>query len=539
MRLPNMSRRDFLHMCSAAAPAILVPSVLRAVGTGSISAVSSPASENVEIALAARADQVSILPGKTTSVWRYTARLHAGRGDAIASLGGSSYLGPVLRMRPGDHFRAHITNQLPEATTVHWHGLHVPSDMDGQPRLPIAPGETFTADFVVKDRPGIYWYHPHPHGPDGGRTGFQVYRGLAGLLIIDSPGEASLGLPAGEQDLPLVIQDRRFDGDNQLVYLAQGMQGMRERMMGFLGDRIVVNGKVDHRLDVATRPYRLRLLNGSNSRIYKLAWSDGRPMTVLGVQGGLLERPIKRPYLTLAPAERIDLWVDFSYDRVGESVRLVSLEFKAGMMAGMMAGGSEGMSGGMMSGMMGSGMMGAGVTHQLPLGSAFDVMAFHVNRREKHALKLPVRLVAAPKLVPHDAVNRNQPRRFELTMRMMQGLINGRRFDGTRVADDEIVDLNSVEVWEFDNRSMLPHPMHVHGLQFLVLQRSQARGSMGWGGLDEGHVDEGWHDTVLVMPGERVRILLSFRDYSGLYLYHCHNLEHEDGGMMRYYRVKT
>ncbi len=124
-------------------------------------------------------------------------------------------------------------------------------------------------------------------------------------------------------------------------------------------------------------------------------------------------------------------------------------------------------------------------------------------------------------------------------MRMMQGMINGRRFDGTHVADDEIVDLNSVEVWEFDNRSMLPHPMHVHGLQFLVLQRSQARGSMGWGGLDEGHVDEGWHDTVLVMPGERVRILLAFRDYSGLYLYHCHNLEHEDNGMMRYYKVNV
>lgn len=538
MKSDQLSRRKFLQFGIGAVPMLMMPAAIAATGHVQASA-SKVVHPDVEITMDAGVGHAAILDGTPTKVWRYRGHLVRGRANALTPDDRNSYPGPILRLRPGDHFRAHITNHLTEATTVHWHGLHVPSDMDGQPRLPIAPGAAFTADFIVKDRPGIYWYHPHPHGPDGGRTGFQVYHGLAGLLIIDSPEEASLGLPSGEQDLPLVIQDRRFDSDNQLVYLAQGMQGMRERMMGFLGDRIVVNGKVDHRLDVATKPYRLRLLNGSNSRIYKLAWSDGRPMIVLGVQGGLLARPITRPYLTLAPAERIDLWVDFSHSQVGDNLRLVSHEFKAGMMAGMMTRGSDGKSGGMMSGMMGNGMMGAEVTNQLPLGSAFDVMAFHVDRHEKHALKLPDRLVAAPALTVHDAVNRNQPRRFELTMRMMQGLINGRRFDGTHVADDEIVDLNSVEVWEFDNRSMLPHPMHVHGLQFLVLQRSQARGSMGWGGLDEGHVDEGWHDTVLVMPGERVRILLPFRDYSGLYLYHCHNLEHEDNGMMRYYKVKA
>jgi FtsP/CotA-like multicopper oxidase with cupredoxin domain len=123
-------------------------------------------------------------------------------------------------------------------------------------------------------------------------------------------------------------------------------------------------------------------------------------------------------------------------------------------------------------------------------------------------------------------------------MRMMQGSINGRHFQGTEVAADEMVRLGTTEIWEFENRSMLPHPMHVHGLQFLVLERGGGSTS-GWSGLEQGHVDEGWHDTVLVMPGERVRILVPFLDYKGLYLYHCHILEHEDGGMMRYYKVNA
>jgi FtsP/CotA-like multicopper oxidase with cupredoxin domain len=326
------------------------------------------------------------------------------------------------------------------------------------------------------------------------------------------------------------------------------MPGMRQRMMGFLGDRILVNGHPDHRIDVATRPYRLRLLNGSNSRIYKLAWSNGRPMTVLGTDGGLLPAPIQSPYLTLAPAQRRDVWVDFGDVPVGREVRLVSRGFEAGMMGRMMGGGkmsggmmSGGMMDGMMSGIMGRSMMGGGMMNadRLPLGSEFDVMRFRVARRAKDTAALPHRLAAAPTLKPADAVNRTHPRRFELMMRMMRGTINGRHFEGAQVADDEIVHLGDVEVWEFENRSMLPHPMHVNGLQFLVLERHAVMGAMGWSGLEDGHVDAGWHDTVLVMPGQRVRILLDFRDYSGLYLYHCHNLEHEDGGMMRYYRVQA
>ena len=128
-----------------------------------------------------------------------------------------SYLGPILRVRQGQRVRVHFTNELTEPTIVHWHGLLVPAEMDGHPSYAIDPGETYVYDFQVINRAGTYWFHPHPHGMTGG----QVYRGLAGLFIVSDEEEAALALPPGEYDLPLVIQDRVFDDDNQMVYMAQ------------------------------------------------------------------------------------------------------------------------------------------------------------------------------------------------------------------------------------------------------------------------------------------------------------------------------
>ena len=193
----------------------------------------------------------------------------------------------------------------------------------------------------MRNRAGTYWYHPHPHGI----TGPQVYSGLAGLFLVSDDEEKAAGLPTGEYDIPLVIQDRAFDNNNQLVYLS----GQRmEQMTGFLGDWILVNGQPDFILPVATHAYRLRLLNGSNSRIYRLAWQDGSPLTVIGTDGGLLEKPVYRRYVMLGPGERLELWADFSKYPVGSETALVSLPFDAGALAGGRRGG------GMMGGMMGS-----------------------------------------------------------------------------------------------------------------------------------------------------------------------------------------
>ncbi len=428
----------------------------------------------------------------------------------------------MIRLRRGQRFRALIENALPEDTTVHWHGLHVPSDVDGQPRLPIRPGNSMEVTFDVVDRAGLYWYHPHPHGPDGGRVGFQCYAGLAGPLVIEDEAERALGLPAGEQELVLVLQDRSFTGDNALRYIGGGMGSMMARMRGFRGDRMLVNGRPDARREVATRPHRLRLLNGSNARIYKLAWSDGRPVTVIGTDGGLLAAPEKRPFVTLAPAQRIDVWVDFGDDEPGTAVQLVSEAYQTGMMG-------DGMMG---NDMMRGGMMDDGMT----MGSRrFPLVTFDVARRIRVSARLPPHLSGD---LPLPRVQSDTPvRRFTLGMRMMHGFtINGRQMAGATVADDEIVRLGRTEIWEFVNESPMPHPMHVHGLQFSVIGRSSDRSA---GDLHAGVVDAGLHDTVLVFPGERVRIALTFEDFTGYYMYHCHNMEHEDDGMMRYYRVDT
>ena len=297
-------------------------------------------------------------------------------------------------------------------------------------------------------------------------------------------------------------------------------------MTGFLGDYILVNGIPDFTLPVSTTAYRLRLLNGSNSRIYKLAWKDGRPLTVIGTDGGLLEKPVSRRYVFLAPGERIELWTDFSDNSMGYETEIISLPFDAGATGGTRRG----------RGMMMGGRMGQ--NQKLPNGAGFSVFKIKVT---KHVIKkqtLPENLSKIGPMQQDKAVNLLRPRQFYITMNHMRWSINGRVFQMEDVADDEIVQLGSNEIWEFYNtggRMMhmmnMPHPIHLHGKQFRVIERSGVR--------HDGYVDEGWKDTVLLMPGERIRILVDFSDYPGLFLYHCHNLEHEDMGMMRNYFVRT
>ena len=486
--------------------------------------------------------QLRTEPGAPSDVWRYTAERIVGPEDTLTPVG-ESYTGPLIRLRRGQRLRVRIDNDLPEDTTVHWHGLHVPPDVDGQPRLPIAPATSMAVAFDVVDRAGLYWYHPHPHGPDGGRVGFQSYAGLAGPLIINDDAERALELPDGERELVLILQDRTFSNGNELQYIDDGGMGaMMTRMQGFRGERVLVNGHPDARREVSTQPYRLRLLNGSNSRIYKLAWSDGRAVTVIGTDGGLLAKPERRRSVTLAPAQRIDLWVDFGDTEPGESVQLVSEEYQLGMMGERMGDMMDrGMMGDRMGGMMDRGMMGDRMGEMMDRGMMRDMMGserlslvtFAVVARANDAETLPERLAQD---LPASPVQADTPvRRFELGMRMMQGFtINGRQMEGATVADDEIVRLAQTEIWEFVNNTMMPHPMHVHGLQFLVQERISAGGKTD---LHDGIIDAGLHDTVLVFPEERVRIALTFKDFEGFYMYHCHTMEHEDAGMMRYFKV--
>lgn len=507
----KFSRRDLLKIAGAGGVSLLLNGCLPqfpTISRGTSSEFQEEIPLDLEISLTAVPDQIELFPGEKTTVWRYRGEVISGPVAAIQELQGS-YLGPTIHVNQGDRIRVHFKNELPEPTIIHWHGLHVPPSADGHPRLVVGQGESYIYDFSVSDRAGTYWYHPHPHG----RTGPQVYAGLAGLFIIHDPDQEKLNLPTGAYDLPLVIQDRDFNLDNQLIY---GTGHMMDRMVGFLGSRILINGRPDSQLSVSRNPYRLRLLNGSNSRIYKLAWSDQRPIKVLATDGGLLESAEDLDYLVLAPAQRVDIWVDFSQDLPGEEKELISLPFDSF--------GGE---------------------------SSFSILQVNIQEGLSSGAVLPGKLSDHLLHDQNKAANRLSPRRFSLSFGPgMVWTLNGRTFEMEDVAREEIVKLGDLEIWEFENRTglgrgmmgsmQLPHPMHIHGLQFQVIERTiSAADAERWSSLREGLLDSGWHDTVLVFPGEKVKVLLKFEDFEGLYLYHCHNLEHEDMGMMRNYKIQA
>jgi FtsP/CotA-like multicopper oxidase with cupredoxin domain len=491
---------------------------------------------DIEIDLKAVRAEVAILSGEMTQVWSYSAKLVKGDPRSLQTFP-DSYLGPIIRVRHGQRVRINFQNNLPQgqASIVHWHGLILPSEMDGHPRYAIQPGQTYIYEFEVTNRAGTNWFHPHPHQ----LTGQQTYAGLAGLLIVTDPEEAVLNLPTGVYDMPIVLQDRTLDQNNQLLYLGRkigttynnymgrGMMGQMNSMMGFLGEKIFVNGKPNFMLLAVTRIYRLRILNGSNARIYKLAWSNGDLLNIIGTDGSLLTQLVTRKYVMLAPGERVDILADFSKLKVGTEISLTSLAFS----------GAENAGGGMMT-----------ADNAPAIGTAMTLFNIKIDRAESETLQLPQKLVDLPLLRPENAINAAQPRPIELTLTGMKWVINRQIFEMNNTTPQETVKLNSIEQWEIinklnsgsmmDNKGMA-HPIHLHGVQFQVISREVLPElSAGWQTVKDGYVDEGLKDTVMVMPGERVKLLMKFEKYSGLFAYHCHNLEHEDAGMMRNYLIK-
>ena len=543
-----LTRRGFL----ASAAALAIPSIARGVGVarGAPRTASENFNPDVDLDLICRPDAVRILDGRETKVWRYVGNLLKGPENTLTALPGS-YLGPLMRFSKGQKIRIRLKNELPEQTITHWHGLHVPMEADGHPMAAIEPGQTYVYEFEMRNRAGLNFYHPHTHEA----TATQVYRGLAGAMVVEDEEERALGLPSGEFELPIVLQDRAFNDGGQFVYGG----GMHRDMFGFYGDRILVNGRPDYRIDVASRAYRLRVLNGSNARIYKLQWSDGTPLTILGVDGGLLEKPETRPYAMLAPGERLDLWADFSGRKVGD--RLV-----------MRSGAFEGLAPRMAQMMGGDG---------ISVGDDYPLFTATVTRAMSDSPKLPEKLSSLKRLRSEDAANRDDPRPIGLTMGHMQLAINGRTYahDGD-LMKSERVPLDTVQLFDIFHehggggmgmggmgmggmgggmmgRGMgmggmgmgggmgmmgmmdMAHPIHLHGQQFTVLSRVyEGDDEEAYASFRDGLIDSGLKDTVIVAPGERIRIAKPFGDFKGRFMYHCHNLEHEDMGMMREFSVE-
>lgn len=412
--------------------------------------------------------QVEIIPGKPTTVIGFNG----------------STPGPTIRARTGRKTVVTHYNGLPNTTlggatgncTIHLHGAHVPAIDDGYTTDYIQPGSTRTYTYPNNQLSTMLWYHDHTMDD----TGPHVWYGMAGLYMISDDYEESLGLPDGEYEVPLVIQDRNFDANGQFIYT-------RNRMSGEMGDTILVNGVIQPYFNVAKRKYRLRVLNGSNSRFYNLAFSNGQSFQVIGMEGGLLERPVTVNSLKLAPAERADIIISFSGNAIGSSIDLVN-------------------------------------TRVSSTTSTYNIMRFNVSTTASDNSVVPSTLRPFTKLNPADAVTTRS-----FTVSMVSGgkwVFNGLGFDPARV--DAQPKLGTTEIWSFTNRSGMDHPIHMHDNMFQILDIN---------GNPPPATHAGWKDVVIVPPMGTARVIKKFEDYTGLYMFHCHMLEHEDYMLMSQFKV--
>jgi suppressor of ftsI/bilirubin oxidase len=465
----------------------------------------------------------------------------AGAGPRLAfaaSSGGRDYLDPTLVARTGAQVRIALDNGLAEPTVAHWHGFTIDTANDGNGERLVAPGERFDYAFTVRNRAGLYWYHPHPHG----RTAAQAYQGLFGLFAVEDDDEdalrRALALVPGRTEIPLVLHDRRQAMPAAYAPSAADLQA------GWYGDEVLVNFTPRPYLDVAARRYRLRVLNASNARIYRLglARDDGSvaPFVLLGTDGGLLERPVTVRELFLAPAERVDLLVDFGGMAVGGYALLESRAFDP--MHGQPPA-REPATSAREAPMHAEAAAGSAASTAAPAvsrsdGGAFALLQFRIRERGAPSPEPPARLSTWPRT--------GEPSGDERPLRL--GFAKGRWRINDLVYDvgatPIVVARNAVETWLLRNyHTSMPHAMHLHGFQFRVLERQTSPAQLAPLAVDDrGRLatDLGWKDTVLVWPGESVRVAIDFRHpFAGeqIYLVHCHNLEHEDGGMMLRVRV--
>ena len=375
--------------------------------------------------------------------------------------------GPTLHASRGDSAAIEFSNGLADETTVHWHGMIVPTLADGHPRQAVSPGASYSYAFPITQRACLNWYHPHPDG----HTGEQVALGLAGAFIINDAEEAALDLPSGAYEVPLIVRDAKLDSGGNLAYNA--------KPSGFIGDIALVNGTRDARLNVDTALYRLRLLNGCNARVLRLALTNGARFNLIGNDGGLLRAVTQPGAIEIGPGERLDLLVDFR----GLSLRARVL--------------------------------------LRDLNSGWNLVRFVVRREVNVGGSIPVGPISKIPKLPSPVTTRTFT--FDGMTR-----INGKVYDLNRI--DFQVPFGQTELWRFTTKGNAPHPVHVHGASFQVQSRSGGRARVyPW--------ERGWKDTVLLQDGETVEVLIRFEGYRGLYLLHCHKLEHEDAGMMSNFEV--
>jgi spore coat protein A, manganese oxidase len=455
-----------------------------------------------------RQAEVQALPGPKTKMWTY----------------GGTFPGPTIRRPAGHRTEVTFRHELPVSAgelTVHLHGGHNHTQFDGQPGgltashaqsfychiprglspresgndLLIEPGgqRTYVYELTEDDRPeraAFQWYHDHRLD----HTARNVWRGLAGMWIVDDELDAGLPLPRNERDLALAIGDRDFDRHNQLT---DPFGARRPPADGILARTILVNGAYMPHHRVSAQRYRLRILNVSQFRSYNLHLSNGAPLVQIGTDSGLMPRPVRRREALIGPAERVELIVDFA-GSAGESVELRS---------------------------------GARHGAHSPVGArAYSgaLMQFRVDsRRLPDKTRVPRKLRPLPAWTHH--VSKTPDRKWEISIGGLfktTWLINGRTFNPARA--DAHPQLGSNETWEIFNNTRVAHMMHMHLTDWYLLSR-------------DGKPPPPWEDclkeTFFVYPGERILVAGHFADYTGKFVIHCHMLDHEDHGLMTQFEV--
>jgi len=515
-----ISRRTLLSAAAVGTVALTLPPAARAPSAGARGRVrrvrpyANPLPipdvlTSADLTIPMREAEVSILPGRRTRMWTY----------------GGSFPGPTIRRPAGATTSVRFEHRLPRQAgelTVHLHGGHNRCTEDGQPGgltdaqpqslycdisaglsgaasgndLLISPGgaRTYTYEQVedgVPERAALQWYHDHRLD----RTARNIWRGLAGMWILDDDFDASLPLPRGSRDIPLMLADRSFDARNQLTdpFGAQ----RRPPDDGVTGERVLVNGAVLPHHRVRPLRYRIRVLNASHFRAYELRLSGGLPMVQIATDAGLMPRPVRRSRVLLGPGERAELIIDFATAR-GKSVHLLS-------------------------GRRHHGPSGLGsVTYAGPL------MEFRVaTRREPDRTAVPRTLRPLPAWVAEASRQPSHVWRFTVSSGLRpRWLVNGRSFDPAYA--DVTARLGETVTWELHNPTAVAHLIHLHHTDWYMLSRN-GRPPPPW--------EACLKDTFFLDPRERVVIAGRMSDYTGKYVMHCHMLDHEDHGLMSQFEV--
>ena len=425
--------------------------------------------KTVEVNITAGVTTLSLQPGVTSEVFAYNGRVP----------------GPTLDVREGDHVIVHFRNDLPEPTTVHWHGIHLPFESDGSPFHPIKPGETHDYEFTVRlGTAGTYWYHPHPDH----RTGFAIGKGLFGGIIVRAADDP---LPASIPDKLLIFSDNRFLHDGSLDFPEPSSHhGGIDEENGREGPVLFVNGQVMPTISIRSgEVQRWRLVNASAGRIYRIALA-GHTFLHIGSDGGLFEKPVEVKEILLTTGERVELLVRGT-DAPGARSVLQNLPYDRY----------------------------APQTRPADWQTTRDLLTLETT---SEPAVTPVAIPAAlRKIVPLDMAKVTAVR----TVVFGQGMINGKLMDMARV--DVSTKVGATEIWEIENIVGMDHPFHLHGFQFQVLDRD---------GVPEPY--RAWKDMLNIPKHTSARIIVRYDDYPGKWMFHCHILDHEDHGMMGVLEVK-